>query len=138
MSHYSLIKIVCDWPECYAWTECYGSKVTDARKKAAALSGWKNVASLFDFCGTKEQAESHSTDRDSCHGHATREDHQPVIKAAGKGRVELSCLCGWKYVSEYTWEQAGTVYRGSAGFRWGNHMREVLAEAKAASASTSG
>lgn len=127
MGHYSLIKIVCDWPECYARTESYGTKLTDARKKAAE-QGWKNVAGLFDFCGTKEQAEYN---RGSCGGHATREDHQPIVKGAGKGRVKLSCLCGWTYVGEYSWNKDST-YRSSVRTYWGKHMAEVLAAARAA------
>lgn len=132
MGHYILTEITCDWPGCYARARNYGPKLTDARKKAAD-HGWKNVASLLDFCGTKEQAEPYSDDGASWGGHAGREDHMPIVKNAAKGRVTLACLCGWKYVGEYSWE-GGTVYRGGAIFRWGNHMREVIAAEKKAAA----
>lgn len=131
MSHHTLTMITCDWPECYGRIKSFGN-LTEARKAAVDKHGWKNVAALFDFCGTKEQAESWDGDRNSLHGHAAQEDHMPVVKAAGKGRIKLSCLCRWKYVSPYAWDR-DTTYRSTANSRWSNHMREVLEAAKATS-----
>jgi hypothetical protein len=123
----AFVKIHCDWPDCYARIETYKTRVTEARKSVAG-HGWKYVSG-FDLCGSREQAEQYITDHDlrALKGHATREDHGPVIKPAVKGYVKLSCLCGWVYASSYSWERPGEVARTSADFRWRAHVKEALA-----------
>jgi len=123
----AFVRLYCDWPDCGARIETYKTRAADARKYAAG-HGWKYVSGV-DLCGSREQAEQYTASHDlhTLHGHATREDHGPVIKPGAKGYVKLSCRCGWVYTSSYSWERPGEATRTSADYRWRAHVKEALA-----------
>lgn len=127
MTASAFVKIHCDWPDCCARIETHKTRVTDARKSAAG-NGWTYVSGV-DLCGSRDQAEQYTADRDlrALKGHAARADHGPVIRPGAKGYVKLSCRCGWVYASSYSWEKPGEVARTSADFRWRTHVKEALA-----------
>jgi hypothetical protein len=117
MSHHSSIKIVCDWPRCYSLIDTRRPKLVEARTRAAE-HGWKRVAGLVDLCGK----EGDGPDSEGWRGHADRMDHVPVTKAAGRGDVHLSCVCGWVFVSPHAWRSPGTTSRDLAAHYWAQHV----------------
>jgi hypothetical protein len=83
----------------------------------------------MDLCGKPEQAEEYAEDAKSWHGCATKTDHLPATKNAGRGEVYLTCACGWIPQPRYGWDRAGIVARTSADFRWREHVKEIITEA---------
>lgn len=119
MSAWAPVRVMCDWPDCYARSQTRYTKVTEARKYTAR-HGWLHVAGM-DFCGRPVQAE----DAKSWHGCATKTEHLPQSRPAPGGGVYLSCACGWVVQPRYGWESVGVVPRASANLRWSEHVREI-------------
>jgi hypothetical protein len=130
MTAKATVHVRCDWPGCYASADTYYAQVVRARQDTAR-QGWTVVGTL-DFCGTLEQSDRRYADPSNIlapRGHAARLDHQPVVRTAGQGLVNLSCVCGWKFVSPYAWRPGSLTRRDSVGFRWGEHVEAEEKEA---------
>jgi hypothetical protein len=80
----SRIHLACDWPGCTVEINTGVGLMPRAVASAEAV-GWLHAAGV-DLCGPFGHA-----------GVAKSMGHLPVTAPAPRGRVNLSCLCGWVY-----------------------------------------